>query len=301
MKGVFWQRHLYPLVAGLGLLAWGIADRLAWNAEAVVMAWAVFVLGLAVWLERRWPHARRWQAPVAGDTRRVDAPSALLVVAVVEPLMKVALPMLALMIAAQAPSLQKLWPTQAPWAFQWLLALLASELARYAMHRALHEWPLLWRLHALHHGAERLYWLNNFRVHPLNLVLVHMAAWLPLRLLGAPAELLLAVLAFTQPVVLLQHANIALRSGVWNGLFSTNEAHRWHHSDQPHEANANYGSALLVWDHVFGSFRAAGARAEPARIGLFANSTGYPARASLWRQLMPVACWRGCRPACCRA
>jgi hypothetical protein len=40
------------------------------------------------------------------------------------------------------------------------LALLVAELGHYAFHRLSHESPLVWRLHAVHHSAPRLYWLN---------------------------------------------------------------------------------------------------------------------------------------------
>ena len=31
-------------------------------------------------------------------------------------------------------------------------------------------------------------------------------------------------------------------------------AHRWHHSNRAAEANCNFGSAFLLWDHVFGTY-----------------------------------------------
>lgn len=291
-KPPFWQRHLYPLLAGGGLLTGLLGGELG------VLAWSLWVLALILRLERRQPFELRWRQPVADDTRRVDTPSALAVVLVLNPLVTLLTPLLALFLAAQLPTLQALWPNSSPWILQALLALLLSELAKYALHRAHHEWPPLWRLHALHHGSERLRWLNNFRVHPLNLLLVQLGAFVPLRLIGAPEELLLAVLAFTQPVLLLQHANVDLRSGVWNRVFSTNEAHRWHHSARPAEANRNYGAALLLWDQLFGTFRHPAPGRAPARIGLFGDGAGYPARASYWRQLLPTCT---CQPTCCKA
>jgi sterol desaturase/sphingolipid hydroxylase (fatty acid hydroxylase superfamily) len=163
------------------------------------------------------------------------------------------------------------------------------------MHRWHHATPALWRLHALHHGSERLYWLNNFRFHPLNHGLNTLASLLPLWLLGLPEAALLGATMLTQPVVMLQHMNIDLRSGWLNRVLSTNEAHRWHHSTEPAEANANYGSALLLWDHVFGSFLHRPSPQRPAAIGLFGSARAYPARASYWRQLLG-----GWQPACCR-
>lgn len=294
---------LYPLASGFGLLGWALASTLGLRAELTVLGWGLFIVGLAVWLERHQPYNARWRSPVAGDMRRVDLPSALVVLGVVEPLGKLALPLLALGVAAQAPALGRLWPHEAPWALQWLLALLLSELGKYAMHRAHHAWHPLWRLHALHHGSERLNWLNGLRIHPLNLLLGQLAALLPLRLAGAGEELLPAVLAFTQPVLLLQHANLGLRSGAWNRIFSTHEAHRWHHSARPAEANRNFGAALLFWDHVFGSFldpeHPARRAAAPARIGLFGNGGGYPARSNYGWQLLSALPRLSWPPRCC--
>jgi sterol desaturase/sphingolipid hydroxylase (fatty acid hydroxylase superfamily) len=279
------QSHLYPLVSLGGLWVWWAAPRMGLAAEAAVMVWSLAVLALGWGLERRWPFEPGWHASRAGD-HSVDATSAVVLMAGVDPLLKAGLPLLAAAGVTALPALAGLWPQEWPLAVQWMLALLWVELAKYAMHRAHHEWGPLWRLHALHHGSERLYWLNNFRVHPLNFALVTAAALLPLQLVGAPADLLLGVLAFTQPVLLLQHSNADLRSGRWNGLFSTNEAHRWHHSTRPAEANRNYGAALLVWDHVFGSYLSAPAGQRPQQVGLFGDGSGYPARASFWCQLL---------------
>ncbi len=46
--------------------------------------------------------------------------------------------------------------------------MIVSEFGSYWAHRLMHERPLLWRLHAVHHSAERLYWLNAGRFHPLD-------------------------------------------------------------------------------------------------------------------------------------
>jgi sterol desaturase/sphingolipid hydroxylase (fatty acid hydroxylase superfamily) len=51
-----------------------------------------------------------------------------------------------------------------------------------------------------------------------------------------------------------QHCNIRLRYGVLNYVVGSAETHRWHHSRIPRESNANYGSTLIVWDLVFGTW-----------------------------------------------
>jgi sterol desaturase/sphingolipid hydroxylase (fatty acid hydroxylase superfamily) len=50
-----------------------------------------------------------------------------------------------------------------------------------------------------------------------------------------------------------QHANLPLRCGPLNWIFSMAELHRWHHSPEVALANHNYGQNLIVWDVVFGT------------------------------------------------
>lgn len=290
----FLSRWLYALVVGGSALAWWLALQAGASLPAVLLGASLVTLALGLWLERVRPFERAWQRP-QGDLA-TDAGSAVVLIGAVDPLLKAALPLLALALLGSQPGAAA-WPAAGwPLALQVLVAALWIELAKYLSHRAHHRVPLLWRLHALHHGSQRLYWLNNFRFHPLNHALNTLASLLPLWLLGVPHEVLYGALALTQPVTMLQHANADLRSGALNWLLSTNELHRWHHSDQPAEANANYGSAWMVWDHLFGTFRWPQGRRRPARIGLFGNGSGYPAQASYWRQLAAPFL-----PACCRA
>lgn len=59
-----------------------------------------------------------------------------------------------------------LWPTTWSIVAQCALAVLIAEFGHYWFHRLTHEKALLWRLHATHHSAPRLYWLNATRFHP---------------------------------------------------------------------------------------------------------------------------------------
>ncbi|EMQ8858212.1 sterol desaturase family protein [Pseudomonas aeruginosa] len=286
-------RHLYLLAVGGSALAFTAAQVFGWPAHAAILAWSILTLAAGALLERLAPFDLKWNQADA-DTA-VDATSAVVLIGVVDPLAKAVLPLLAaaLFAATAEPS----WLLSGtPLAMQILAVVLWVEFAKYWSHRLHHEHSLLWGLHALHHSSERLYWLNNFRFHPLNHLTNTVVSLLPLALLGAPQEVVLGALAVTQPVLMLQHLNARTDNGWLNHVFSTNEVHRWHHSDDPAQANANYGSALVLWDHVFGTFRQADGKSRPARIGLFGDGGGYTARASYLRQMLSPL-----MPACCRA
>lgn len=284
-------RQLYLLAVGGSLAAFWLAERAGWPLEPVVFGWSVLVLATGAWLERAAPFDARWRQ--SHQDTATDATSAAVLIGVIDPLLKAAVPVLAVLLAGAAPASG--WPLEAwPFAAQVAAALVWIEFAKYWSHRAHHNVQGLWWLHALHHGSERLYWLNNFRFHPLNHLVNTLAAMLPLALVGAPHEVLLATVAVSQPVLMLQHLNADTRNGWLNRVFSTNELHRWHHSAASQEANSNFGSSLVLWDQVFGTYRRQAGR--PARVGLFGDGGGYPARASYLQQLLSAF-----TPACCRA
>lgn len=229
--------------------------------------------------------------PRDGDWK-VDAMSFAGLMAVVNPALELGAPLLLAAVVAESGLIGSLglFPAEWPFAAQLALAALLGEFGAYWMHRLAHETPLLWRFHASHHSTERIYWLNGFRVHPLNVVWHHLAGVFVVKLAGAGPEVLTAYLAMAGVVTAFQHANIRLILGPLNWLFSTNELHRWHHADRAAEANKNYGGVLIVWDLVFGTYlRRPGAR--PMRYGLFPGNENYPRR-SWWRQIVVPFAWQ---------
>lgn len=194
-------------------------------------------------------------------------------------------------IALVGPTGIELWPTSWPLWAQVALVTVIQSFFGYWVHRAHHGLPILWRLHAVHHSAPRVYWLNQARVHPIESILDGLTL-LPLLLLGAPETALLVFTAFAGMHLTLQHANIDIRLGVLNWLLSLSEAHRWHHSRERHEADANYGGVLIVWDVVFRTYALPRDRLPPADTGLTGYAdypTGYlgqiasPFRRALWK------------------
>lgn len=159
-----------------------------------------------------------------------------------------------------------LWPDAWPLPFQLALALVIGDLGAYWVHRLCHRSPLLWRVHAMHHSSEQLHAFASARNHPMNAMLAYGSQLLPLTLLGANLETIALLSVFTGVHGLLQHANIALRHGVFNWIFATADLHRWHHSKDFDESNTNFGSNIILWDIVFGTRSLPDGR--PADVGV---------------------------------
>ncbi len=167
------------------------------------------------------------------------------------------------------------WPASLPLGAQLALALVVTQFGEYQVHRAFHEVPLLWRLHAIHHSPHRLYFLNAGRFHPLDTATSATASLLPLVLLGVGDEVITLMTAWIAVHGLYQHCNIHLRLGPLNYVFSMAELHRWHHSVVLKEANANYGNNIIFWDLVFGTFYWPRDRDASETVGL-SDWPGFP-------------------------
>jgi sterol desaturase/sphingolipid hydroxylase (fatty acid hydroxylase superfamily) len=252
---------------------------------AVLFASIVWV----AWLERVLPYRPDWNR-ARGDL--VADALYLPTTALVAALMRPALATLGVVFAGQVSARfgVGLWPHGWPLLAQLLLSWVAVEAFAYWPHRWLHEVPWLWRLHATHHSPERLYWLNATRAHPLEHVFRSTFNMLPLAFAGAPAELL-ALQAITDAVVgLFQHANVDIRLGPLNYVFSAAPVHRWHHSRTRAEADHNYGDNFIFWDLVFGTYYRPREREVEALgiAGLGAFPRGYLAQLAApfrWRRI----------------
>lgn len=150
------------------------------------------------------------------------------------------------------------------------VALVVLDLAIYWQHRWLHAWPLLWRLHRVHHTDVTLDATSALRFHPLEM-LVSLAFKVLLAVsLGVSPIAMMVFEVLLSSFALVTHANLALPAWLDRPLRSvlvTPNMHRIHHSTHADEQRRNFGFNLSVWDHVFGTYAAA-ARDQPQAFGV---------------------------------
>lgn len=267
-------RHgTFPLIAfGPGLLALGLIEaggpKLTLTIGVGCAAIIVASYGLLALFERLLPYREDWNQP------KRDLAADIVYFVAIGPLSAAVSAWLATALlnaghrTLPATLALAVWPAHWHPVAQVLLACLVAELGHYCVHRLGHEVPLVWRLHAIHHSARRLYWLNATRFHPIDLLLVAFCQVLPLHLLGIPAPIYVAYVVTASCYGQLQHCNIDLDSRMYGWLFAVPELHRWHHSRRADEGNTNYGAILIVWDLLFRTrFWPGRPIAEPIGIG----------------------------------
>lgn len=158
-----------------------------------------------------------------------------------------------------------LWPREWPIVAQLLLAIVLADLNLTLLHYLSHRYSFLWRLHAVHHGAGRLYGLNGLVRHPLHQITDMALGTAPLVLSGMPFQVAV-LLAFAISVQLIvQHSNVAYALGPFRDHLSLGRIHHLHHTNWGKEGDVNFGLFLTVWDRLLGTFRAEPPRPITAR------------------------------------
>lgn len=151
---------------------------------------------------------------------------------------------------ARAPTALTAWPLP----LQVVFGLVASELGLYAIHRLEHEWPPLWRFHAVHHSVRRLWLVNTGRFHVVDSFDSVLASLPFLFFSGISMDAIVWVSALTAYIGILTHCNVDMRCGALSAIFNTPNLHRWHHATDARIGNSNYGENLVLWDRLFGTY-----------------------------------------------
>ena len=144
-----------------------------------------------------------------------------------------------------------------PFWFEVTAAVLLLDLAIYLQHVLMHQVPLLWRLHRVHHADLDIDLTTGSRFHTIEIIVSMLIKWGVILLLG-PA--LIAVLVFEvllNGMAVFNHANVSLPptiERVVRFLLVTPDMHRVHHSAIKRETDSNYGFNLSIWDRVFRTY-----------------------------------------------
>jgi sterol desaturase/sphingolipid hydroxylase (fatty acid hydroxylase superfamily) len=227
---------------------------------------AYFSLALTLFiLERIRPHAREW-LPSDGQ-EWADLGHTALTKSLVQ-LLAIMMPLLGVTHLMDGSAGPGIWPDHWPVWAQVVLGLAVGEMGLYWGHRLAHEWPVLWRFHAVHHSAKKLWFFNTGRFHFVDTFKSVLLSLILLALAGAPEFVLMWFGAITAYIGFLTHCNIRMRSGWLKYLFNTPNLHRWHHSTDLREGNKNYGENLMIWDLLFGTFYDDEKRQPPVNIGI---------------------------------
>jgi sterol desaturase/sphingolipid hydroxylase (fatty acid hydroxylase superfamily) len=171
-------------------------------------------------------------------------------------------------LVGASPAFATAWPGWLSALLLTVLLVLAVDLGYWLAHWCCHYVPACWEFHKVHHSAEVMTPLTEWRQHPFELVLFSVSIavvqgtvhgsleWFlgkeaqPFTLLQFNAGLLIFFLTFHH----LRHSQVWMPvTGVFGRIVHSPAHHHIHHSTKPEHFDKNLGFCLSVWDWVFGT------------------------------------------------
>ncbi len=140
------------------------------------------------------------------------------------------------------------------WSF--LLALVAFDFFFYWAHRWGHEVNVFWGAHSVHHQSEeynlsvalRQSWFHNLIAFPI---------FLPIPFMGFDPIIFGAAAVIHTLYQFWIHTKLIDKMPVWfEWLLNTPSHHRVHHSIDPKYIDKNHAGVFMIWDRLFGTFKA---------------------------------------------
>lgn len=153
--------------------------------------------------------------------------------------------------------------------FVWFAVFLCRDFIYYWIHRAEHRVKVLWASHMVHHSSEEFSFTTAVRMPWMEaLYKPALSLWAPL--LGFHPAAFAAMGALVLVAGQFQHTELMRHRTVLDEVFVTPSAHRVHHGSNTEYLDKNFGSMLIIWDRMFGTYEP---EVTPVTYGLTGNTT----------------------------
>jgi len=136
----------------------------------------------------------------------------------------------------------------------WLGLYLLVEFLYYWHHRLTHRVRWFWASHSVHHSPNELMLASALRLGWTGRLGGAAAFFTPLAWLGFPPQAVFGLVAAGLFWQFWLHADWMPRFGPLEWVLNTPTHHRVHHASNPEYLDCNYGSSLIVFDRLFGTF-----------------------------------------------
>ena len=160
----------------------------------------------------------------------------------------------------------------------------------YTQHILFHRVPLLWRLHQVHHADRDIDVTTGLRFHPIEILISMGIKISAVVMLGVPVLAVVLFEIILNGMAMFNHSNVRLPRWLDSTirlLWVTPDVHRVHHSIIVHETNSNYGFNLVIWDKLFGTYRAQPEKGHDDMVIGLPNLQEAPTQNFMWMLRLP--------------
>ncbi len=145
-----------------------------------------------------------------------------------------------------------------PYWFKILTGVIILDLSDYWFHRFDHVSPLLWRQHRVHHSDTSMDASTSFRTFPTDLIFFTLGELIFCLVFGLDIMSMNIFLFLLIPVLIIQHTSLSYPAWIdktFGWLFMMPNYHKVHHEQDQYYTDSNYGTILIIWDKLFGTFK----------------------------------------------
>lgn len=131
------------------------------------------------------------------------------------------------------------------------IIFLVTDFIQYWIHRAYHQIPFLWRIHAVHHSAPTMDWLAGSRMHIVEMFMTRWWILIAAVLLGfseAATNIYVIIVSIWATFI---HLNINIKPSFLRKIFVLPNFHHWHHSKACEAMDKNFAWQLAFYDVIF--------------------------------------------------
>lgn len=139
-----------------------------------------------------------------------------------------------------------------------IAGVILIDMADYWIHRIDHRSPLFWRQHRVHHSDTTMDASTALRTFPTDILFFTAGELIICVIFGIDILSLNIFFFLFFPLSFIQHANINYPDWVdkiFGGFFMTPNYHKIHHEQDQFYTDSNYGTLLIIWDKLFGTFK----------------------------------------------
>ncbi|HET8706179.1 MAG TPA: sterol desaturase family protein, partial [Pseudomonadales bacterium] len=133
------------------------------------------------------------------------------------------------------------------------LGMLLFDFLSYWYHVIEHKVNFMWASHATHHHSEDFNLTTAFR-QPITGGSLSWVFFAPIAFVGVPPEVMLACNAIHLAYQFFVHTKLLPNLGFLDFILVTPSNHSVHHASNDEYLDKNFGSILIVWDILFGTF-----------------------------------------------
>ncbi len=140
--------------------------------------------------------------------------------------------------------------------WHYVLIFIIIDFCGYWGHRLAHSSNIFWNDHRIHHSGEIFNYATGIRSDFISVTSIRALFLIPIYFLGFSLTDYYIILIVHTTVQFWTHTEVIGRLGFLEKILVTPTSHKIHHAMNTEYIDKNFGTLLIIWDRMFGTYQA---------------------------------------------